>query len=275
MASKDSKLKNLVLVSDHHSKDEDDDDDEKETETETDLGICLDKLNLGPKKKLLVIPLGGFIVHRAHRRRPNTIPRNSRSDFSSGNFLIYRRPFCESFLKFCFERFEVGLWSSAMEHNIHAVLTNVMGDLKRKLLFIWDQEECTDTGFTCLENKKKPLFLKELKFLWEKKYSNLPWKDGDYSSSNTLLITNPANALLNPSNTAISHQDYDPDNKQDDFLGPGGEFRAFLDGVADATDVQSYVQSHPFGEPAITPSHPDWKYYVKVVAHLGKEEIHA
>jgi len=27
----------------------------------------------------------------------------------------YRRPFSEEFMKFCLERFEVGLWSSGME----------------------------------------------------------------------------------------------------------------------------------------------------------------
>ncbi|KAJ9559172.1 hypothetical protein OSB04_013786 [Centaurea solstitialis] len=250
MAAKDSKLKNLVVVSDHESNGSDED-DVNEKETETDLGFCLDKLNLGPKKKLLVIPFGGMIVHRAHRHRPKTIPRNRRPDFSSGNFMIYKRPFCEEFLKFCFERFEVGMWSSAME---------------------LDQEECTDTGYKCANSKYKPLFLKELKYIWQKKYSYLPWKDGEYSSSNTLLIANPANALLNPPNTSISPKDYDPNNKQDDFLGPNGELRAFLDGVAEASDVPSYVKSHPFGEPAITPSHFDWKHYVEIIREYRKEE---
>jgi hypothetical protein len=28
---------------------------------------------------------------------------------------VFKRPFSEEFMKFCLERFEVGLWSSAME----------------------------------------------------------------------------------------------------------------------------------------------------------------
>ncbi|KAJ9559176.1 hypothetical protein OSB04_013790 [Centaurea solstitialis] len=212
MASKDSKLKNLLLVYDQDgSSNEEEDNDEKETGI--DLGICLDKLNRGRKKKLLVIPLAGMIVHRAHRLGRTAFPKNRRPDFAVGNFLGHKsmrypgvhlgtllilRPFCEDFLKFCFERFEVGLWSSALEHNIEGVLTKVMGEMKSRLLFTWDQKESTDTGFKCLENKNKPLFLKELKYLWQKKYSNLPWRDGEYSSSNTLLITSPMKALLNP-----------------------------------------------------------------------------
>ncbi|KAJ9559174.1 hypothetical protein OSB04_013788 [Centaurea solstitialis] len=262
MASNDSKLKNLAVVSDHGGGDE--------KETGIDLGISLDKLNFGRKKKLLVIPIGG-IVHRARRDKPTAIPKNRRPDFTFGNFLVYKRPYCEGFLKFCFERFEVGLWSSAMEHNIQGVLTNVIGEMKNKLLFTWDQKECTDTGFKCLENKNKPLFLKELKYLWQKKYSDLPWRDGEYSSSNTLLITTPVKALLNPPNTSISMEDYDPNNRVDNLLGPGGAIRAFLDGLAEAEDVPAYVQNHPFGTPAITPSHPYWDYYDNVIRSLGTE----
>ncbi|XP_076884585.1 uncharacterized protein LOC143533809 [Bidens hawaiensis] len=58
-----------------------------EKEKEVDLGMSMDKLNLGPKKKLLLLPIGGFLVHRAHRRRPKTIPRKRQPDFSSGNFM--------------------------------------------------------------------------------------------------------------------------------------------------------------------------------------------
>jgi hypothetical protein len=37
-----------------------------------------------------------------------------------------------------------------------------------------------------------------------------------------------------------------------------------LEGVAEAEDVQSYVKDNAFGEPAITPSHPDWAFYSRV-----------
>ncbi|KAI7738268.1 hypothetical protein M8C21_014434, partial [Ambrosia artemisiifolia] len=252
--------KTMIASSDPISKEKDD-----EKETGCDLGVSMGKLNLGPKKKLLVLPLGGFLVHRAHRRRPNTIPKNRSPDFSSGNFMIYKRPFCQEFLKFCFERFEVGIWSTAMEHNISGVLTNVMGEHKSKLLFTWDQNQCTDTCFTYPDNPNKPLFVKELKHIWKKKYIYGPWSEGDYSAANTLLITYPVKALLNPPNTSIYPGDYDPENSEDDILGPNSELRAFLDGLVEAEDVQSYVKAHPIGDPPITSSHPDWDYYSKII----------
>ncbi|KAM0053479.1 putative FCP1 domain, HAD superfamily protein [Helianthus debilis subsp. tardiflorus] len=89
--------------------------EEQEDEKEETGDVSMSKLSLGPKKKLLVLPMGGFLVHRAHRRRSNTIPKNRQPDFCSGNFMIYKRPFCQEFLEFCFQRFQVGIWSSAME----------------------------------------------------------------------------------------------------------------------------------------------------------------
>jgi NADH:ubiquinone oxidoreductase subunit B-like Fe-S oxidoreductase len=54
--------------------------------------------------------------------------------------LVYKRPFAEEFMKFCLERFEVGIWSSACEKNVDIVLSIVLENLQDKLLFVWDQE---------------------------------------------------------------------------------------------------------------------------------------
>ncbi|KAK2981519.1 hypothetical protein RJ640_030981 [Escallonia rubra] len=285
------KLKSVVF--------DDSSDDDKDTGS--DLGLPLEKLNLGPKKKLLVLDLGGFLLDRVHKRDKATIPRNCQRDLAYGNFLgeeypklyvsvkfcpaeyisvfntsyfvlytVFKRPFCDDFLKFCFERFEVGLWSSAREHNVDGALSTLIGELRSKLLFVWDQEECTDSGFKSLEKRDKPIFLKELKYVWEAKHSR-SWRHGQYSSSNTLMIDDdPYKALLNPPNTAIFPHEYKVNNVGDKFLGPKSELRSYLDGLADADDVPSYVKKHPFGQPAITPSHSNWDYYAKIIRRFGK-----
>ncbi|KAM6592975.1 hypothetical protein CsatA_000678 [Cannabis sativa] len=210
----------------------------KETEEKNnvvDFGDLLEKLNLGQqrKKKLIVLALGGLLCHRVYRRDKSSAPKSRRPDTSYGNFFVYKRPYCEEFMKFCLERFEVGIWSSARES---------------------DQNQCTDSGFRTLENKEKPLFLKDLKKLWQNKYLS----KGVFSSSNTLLIDDkPYKALLNPSNTAI-------------FIDH--EYKAVdVDDVALAEDdIPGYVEKHPFGQPAITPNHPDWDFYSKVLRSFGK-----
>ena len=59
--------------------------------------------------------------------------------------------------------------------------------------------KCTDLGHKTLENNDKSLVLKELKKLWQKEDPDLPWEEGDYSPSNTLLVDDsPYKALRNP-----------------------------------------------------------------------------
>jgi hypothetical protein len=65
--------------------------------------------------------------------------------------------------------------------------------------FLQDQSQCTSTGFNTIENKEKPLVLKELRKLWEKLEPNLPWERGEYNEANTLLLDDsPYKALVNP-----------------------------------------------------------------------------
>ncbi|KAF8396469.1 hypothetical protein HHK36_018092 [Tetracentron sinense] len=244
----------------------DESDDDYEVDKGDDCGVSLEKLNIGPRKKLLVLNMGGLLLHRVHRSNKASIKKSRKCDLISGNFQVFKRPFCDDFVKFCFEKFEVGLWSSAMWWNVDNVLKFAIGTLRPKLLFTWDQGECTETGFKALENREKPIFLKELKKLWDKDKFSLPWPKGRYSSSNTLLIDDtPNKSLLNPSNTAIFPHQYDANDTNDKTLGPNGELRLFLEGLADAEDVPTYVKEHPIGQPEITSMHPDWKFYSKII----------
>ncbi|KAM3217699.1 hypothetical protein P3L10_027142 [Capsicum annuum] len=265
MAQKNSnlKLKNVVSYKNE---------DEKKFTSNLGLYLPLEKLYLGPKKKLLVINLGGLLSHRVHRQHWLSV-QSYKPDL-----IFFKRPFCDEFLKFCLERFEVGIWSSAMERNMDAIIDNIMVGVRRKLLFVWDQEKCIDSGFKCLEKKEKPIFLTELKKKKRvNKYNFLPFCGGKYSESNTLMIDVELHtALINPPNTAVFPPVFKIGNGKDTFLGSGGDFRKFLDGLVDADDVPTYVKEHPLiGQPAITTSHPDWNYYAKIIVRFVgiKKEI--
>ncbi|XP_021743207.1 uncharacterized protein LOC110709304 [Chenopodium quinoa] len=225
---------------------------------ENKLGlVALKKLgNLGVQKKLLVFDLNGLLIHRAHRGNKSEIPLNRQPDGVYKQRLVYRRPFLEEFMKFCHERFEVGIWSSAKDLAILSILV------------VLDQRSCTDSGFKSMEKKYKALFFKELKKLWQ---TSAPSKGGlIYSQSNTLLIDDePYKGLLNPPNTGIYPNKYDAGNLTDDFLDPKRELCSYLEGLARAEDVPSYVKGYRFGQPAIGPKHPDWNYYSNVLNHAG------
>ncbi|EXC33910.1 hypothetical protein L484_012800 [Morus notabilis] len=266
MAAQNSDVKGKLVCSSSSSND----DEEHDHQGSEDYiyGLSLERLNLGPRKKLVVLCLGGLLCHRVHRYDESAIPRFRSPDEFYGSILVYKRPYCEEFMKFCLERFDVGIWSSAREWYLNNALDCIMKGLKSKLLFAWDQRECTNSGWNTLENKRKPLFLKELKDLWQDRSICI---EGRYSSSNTLLVdNNPYKALLNPPHTAIFSDEYKVDNVEDMALGPRGELRVYLDELAGAEDVPSFVKEHPFGQSAITPAHSDWHFYSKVVRRFHK-----
>ncbi|VAH30972.1 unnamed protein product [Triticum turgidum subsp. durum] len=223
------------------------------------------------RKKLLILDLNGLLADIT------PIHRNSRDSRLAhakvrGKY-VFIRPYHDDFLRFCFQNFELGVWSSRMKVNVDDVVDILMKDLRRHLLFCWDASHCTATKCNTLENQCKPLVLKELKKLWNKEDPDLPWEQGEFSPSNTLLVDDsPYKALCNPPHTAIFPQPYSYHNRTDNSLGPGGDLRVYLENLAAADDVQRYVQEHPFGQPFITESDPNWDFYAKIRDRLEKPE---
>ncbi|XP_056162771.1 uncharacterized protein LOC130134405 isoform X4 [Syzygium oleosum] len=214
------------------------------------------------KKKLLILDLNGLLAdirpHVDYRYKPGLMVSRE---------AVFKRPFVDDFLQFCFEKFAVGVWSSRTKRNLDPVVDFLMGDSKGKLLFCWDQSYCTITKFATIENRDKPLVLKELRKLWDKLESNLPWEKGAYNESNTLLLDDsPYKALCNPANTGIFPYSYHYRDAKDNSLGTGGDLRVYLESLALADDVRKYVVQNPFGQRAITKSNPDWNYYKRVLA---------
>ncbi|PWZ39817.1 hypothetical protein Zm00014a_022679 [Zea mays] len=223
-------------------------------------GLPSSPLTKQMKKKLLILDLNGLLAdinqdrHNAH--------------LSHGTIrgkLVFKRPYCDDFLRFCMHHFELGIWSSRLRANVDAAVDILMeDDVKQRLLFCWDLSKCTGTGFYTLENKTKPLVLKELKKLWD----DLPWRQqGEFSPSNTLLLDDsPYKALRNPPHTAIFPCPYSYKDDKDDALGPGGDLRLYLESLATtADDVQRYVRDHPFGQPPITEAHKHWQFYRRIL----------
>ncbi|CAK9312218.1 unnamed protein product [Citrullus colocynthis] len=213
------------------------------------------------RKKLLVLDVNGlladFIIY---------VPPGYKPDIVIGKKAVFKRPFCDDFIKFCFERFEVGVWSSRTRRNVDVVIDFLMGDFRQKLLFCWDQSHCTDTTFSTVENKHKPLVLKEIKKLW--KYL----KPREFNASNTLLLDDsPHKALCNPANTAIFPVTYRFRDTDDTSLGPGGDLRVFLEGLSMAENVQNYVEQNRFGQRPITEKNPSWKFYRRIIYFVERK----
>ncbi|KAI0498449.1 hypothetical protein KFK09_019335 [Dendrobium nobile] len=213
------------------------------------------------KRKLLVLDLNGLLCDIV-----NDYYNSYRVEKKVGGKPFFKRPFCDDFLKFCFDHFHIGIWSSRRKYNVDSALDYLLEEFKHKLLFCWDQSKCTYTGARTIENHHKPLVLKELKKLWNKEESDLPWQKGDFSPSNTLLLDDsPYKALCNPPNTAIFPYPYRYTDERDNSLGPGGDIRVYLENLLISDDVQHFVEEHPFGQPAITTSDEHWYFYSQII----------
>ncbi|KAI7748674.1 hypothetical protein M8C21_020260, partial [Ambrosia artemisiifolia] len=221
-----------------------------------------DNMILGSfRKKLLVLDVNGLLVDIVadpdEYHKPDTVIASK---------AVFKRPFCDDFLEFCFQRFNVGVWTSRTRKNINRVLDFLMRDTQHQLLFCWDQSHCTETGFNTIENTGKPLLLKELKKLWEKQDPNLPWDRGAYDESNTLLLDDsPYKALRNPPHTAIFPYTYSYRNAHDNDLGPNGDLRNYLERLAASDNVQKFIEQNPFGQQPITHDNESWNFYHKII----------
>ncbi|GJV47332.1 HAD-like domain protein [Tanacetum coccineum] len=193
-------------------------------------------------KKLIIFDVNGMLADIVCPR-----PKDVEADKYYHGKAVFKRPYLDDFLSFCFENFNVGIWSSRMKKNLDPVVDCLFGDLKKKLLFIWDASHCRNSGMRTLEDRYKCIVFKELRKVWEKNCSS--WVKGTFNESNTLLLDDsPYKALLNPKHTGIFPISYKYTDTNDDYLGPTGALRVYLEGFAAADDGRTYVEQNPFGE---------------------------
>ncbi|KAL0876176.1 hypothetical protein Bca101_025881 [Brassica carinata] len=163
------------------------------------------------------------------------------------NKSFHKRPSCEDFLNFCFDKFEVGVWSSKIWKNVEVITDQLLGDLKEKLVFCWDQNDCTKTTVGCPERNQKRIVFKNLNKLWEKQHPDIPWKN------------------------AIFPQTYNHQNQTHTSLGSGGDLRLYLEKLVEAENVQEFIKKNPFGQEAITEASNCWETYKLAISSVKEE----
>lgn len=223
------------------------------------------KLSVPSAKKLLILDVNGLLVARYTKIDRSIIPLGAAHGVVAKSYM-FKRPFCDSFLTFCFENFHVGVWSSMMKANVVKALDFICKGMRAKCRFIMHQGDCTTTGLRNPLKKMQPLFLKELVKVWAK------FPPGEFNESNTLLIDDsPHKALRNPPHTAIFPEPY-LYNEADTFLQ--GPLLEYLTQVRDAVDVREFVRTHPIGLPAIAPGCLHWNVYQKVLKTKAENVPH-
>ena len=142
-----------------------------------------------------VLDVNGLLIERSITVLRNAQDEPVEPDMRVGAFHVYNRPGLQAFITMLMERFVVGVWSSARQHNLRGLVRHIFGAYEERLAFAWGQESCTYAGTTA---DNKPLFLKELGRVWaEPAFAS-------FGPHNTLLVDDDAyKAARNPPNTAI------------------------------------------------------------------------
>ncbi|MED6180129.1 hypothetical protein PIB30_007286 [Stylosanthes scabra] len=217
------------------------------------------------KKKLVVLDLNGVLADLV-----DPPPNDEIADaIVAGRIAIFKRPFYAEFLNFCFDNFEVGIWSAGKDNEVEAIVDYLLGENKNKLLFLWSYTDCTKASFNTPCKKKSSKF-KDLRKIWDKQDPNLNFQKGYFNETNTLLIDDsPHKALLNPPHTSIFPHSFHFLNKSDNSLGGGGDLTKYLNELANVENIQKYVEEHPFGQQPITETSPSWNFYFQLLQSLS------
>ena len=68
------------------------------------------------------------------------------SDFRISNFNVWKRPFLDEFLRYCFSKFSVAVWTTSTERFAVNIVDNILVP-SQELEFLWTRERCTRRSF--------------------------------------------------------------------------------------------------------------------------------
>lgn len=88
-------------------------------------------------KKLLILDIDETLVHATQQ-----VIGARDCDFETGWYLVYKRPFADKFLAYCFENFKVAIWTSAGKLFADSIVTMLISKHGTPE-FVWSYERCT------------------------------------------------------------------------------------------------------------------------------------
>ena len=86
--------------------------------------------------KLLILDLDETLIHATEE------PLTRQADFKTELYSVYKRPFVDRFLEFCFQNFKVGVWTTAGKEFAEEVVQNIFTS-DYTLEFLWSYQRCT------------------------------------------------------------------------------------------------------------------------------------
>ncbi len=113
------------------------------------------------ERKLLILDLDETLIYAAEERS------ECEPDFIVGRYFVYKRPFLEDFLEFCFGNFDVAVWTTAAESYAEEILKAIL-KANQKLQFLWTRRRCT---LVFDEEEREHFFAKRMSKLRRRKFN--------------------------------------------------------------------------------------------------------
>lgn len=88
------------------------------------------------ERKLLILDLDETLIYATEEKLERE------ADFSVGQYCVCKRPFLNEFLEFCFENFDVAVWTTATKSYAEEILKVILKK-DQTLQFLWTRERCT------------------------------------------------------------------------------------------------------------------------------------
>lgn len=183
---------------------------------------------------LIVLDLNGLFIERQHVSK---IENKHNYNFKTPNgYYVFVRPYTKILLKYLFDHFHVGVWSSMNHRNTHFVVDKLFSNTQKSALeFIMTQEHCYQTGE--LKEDGSPMFYKNLINIWKK-----PQFHKFYN--HTLLIDDSeSKSKYNPQFTSIHPTPFNHNYKNDKELE---KVHKYLLNVKAYETVPFYVNIQPY-----------------------------
>jgi TFIIF-interacting CTD phosphatase-like protein len=110
-------------------------------------------------KPLLILDLDETLIHTSDHIIDNLEHLMTIPIIGHTKHWVYTRPYFKEFTDYCYEHFDVAIWTAASPEYAHSILPQLFGEKYTKLAFIFTGERCTLTSDSrcCTVIKRKDL----------------------------------------------------------------------------------------------------------------------
>ncbi|UJR17409.1 hypothetical protein I4U23_004304 [Adineta vaga] len=201
------------------------------------------------QRKLLVLDIDGTMIFAEQKSNLAYIQVEQDHHFKidDGSILVWKRPGLDEFVEWCFEHYDIGIWSASSSEYVHSVLACIIPDhLRSKLKFIWTSIRCTrKSQERSLDIYAVPFTIKRLQKLWRNSTKT-------YNRRNTLILDDTPTTYQKNYGNAIPIISYSGSIKDCELE----RVKYLLESLISTTDDLNDNQVYPYGTNARNSEYP-------------------